>query len=66
MSTLTVSHHRPFDFPQGVVQFPATRSSNHAMAYADHALGEFFEKAKQHSWYDDTLFVVVADHGLLP
>ena len=23
LATLTVSHHRPFDFPEGVVPFPA-------------------------------------------
>ncbi len=67
LATLTVSHHRPFDFPDGAVPFPSSaRRSDYAMAYADHALGEFFAAARQTDWYADTLFVVVADHGLLP
>ena len=67
LATLTVSHHRPFDFPDGAVPFPAlARRSDYAMAYADHALGKFFEAARKTDWYEDTLFVVVADHGLLP
>jgi len=67
LATLTVSHHRPFDFPEGEVAFPATaRRSEYAMAYADHALGEFFAAARQSPWYNDTLFLIVADHGLYP
>ena len=36
------------------------------MAYADQALGDFMAAAQHKSWYADTLFVVVADHGLHP
>ncbi|MFK7916083.1 MAG: LTA synthase family protein, partial [Pseudomonadales bacterium] len=33
LSALTVSHHRPFDFPEGRIAFPADeRRSDHAMA----------------------------------
>ena len=65
LSTLTVSHHRPYDFPQGAVEWPPNeRRSEFAMAYADHALGSFFRAARKQAWYADTLFLVVADHGL--
>ncbi|MEZ4484641.1 MAG: sulfatase-like hydrolase/transferase [Syntrophotaleaceae bacterium] len=30
--------------------------------YADYALGRFMEAARQHAWFDNTLFVIVADH----
>jgi phosphoglycerol transferase MdoB-like AlkP superfamily enzyme len=30
--------------------------------YSDWALGEFFKAAKQKPWYDDTVFLICADH----
>lgn len=30
--------------------------------YSDWAIGEFFNQAKDHSWFKDTLFVLTADH----
>jgi len=33
-----------------------------SIRYADEALRIFFEKAKKTAWYDNTLFVIVADH----
>lgn len=64
LTTLTVSHHRPFDFPAGRVDFPAAeRRSEYALAYADWALGDFLTRAAAEPWFADTLFVVVADHG---
>lgn len=65
VATLTVSHHRPYDFPKGTINFPeAERKSEYAMAYADKALGDFFAAAQRSSWYPETLFIVAADHGL--
>ena len=67
LATLTVSHHRPFTYPSGVIPFPAEeRRSEYAMAYADNALGKFFARAKDEDWYADTLFILVADHGPYP
>ena len=31
--------------------------------YADFALKSFFEKARQTNWFDNTLFVITADHS---
>jgi arylsulfatase A-like enzyme len=31
--------------------------------YTDWALGHFIDEAKKHAWFDDTLFVLTADHG---
>ena len=30
--------------------------------YADYAIGRFLEDAKNESWFNDTIFVIVADH----
>jgi phosphoglycerol transferase MdoB-like AlkP superfamily enzyme len=38
----------------------ATRDN--AVKYADHALGEFFRRARTRAYFERTLFVVVADH----
>ena len=64
LTTLTVSHHRPFDFPEDRIAFPASeRRPEYALAYADWALGNFLRRARFDPWYEDTLFVIVADHG---
>ncbi|NPA25882.1 MAG: sulfatase-like hydrolase/transferase, partial [Deltaproteobacteria bacterium] len=50
---------------------PIARVSGHgnlnghltAMRYADWALGEFFDRVRASSYYNDTLFVLVGDHG---
>ena len=33
------------------------------MRYSDWALGEFFKKAKKTDWYQNTIFVITADHS---
>jgi len=30
--------------------------------YTDWAIGDFIERARARPWFDDTLFVIVADH----
>ena len=61
----TSSNHDPFDFPEGKIELydrknKATREN--AAKYADFALGKFFEKAKKSNYWNDTVFLVVADH----
>ena len=61
---MTTSNHKPFTFREGVPGVPATGGGRAAgVRYADFALGYFLEEAKKHSWFDNTIFVVVADHG---
>ncbi|MFP4216388.1 MAG: LTA synthase family protein [Phycisphaerae bacterium] len=64
---LTVSNHEPYQVPD---RFPGrlggddeqTRMLN-AYRYADWALGEFFRQAEGAPYFENTLFVLVADHG---
>ena len=64
LTTLTVSNHRPFDFPADRIDYPSDeRRREYVVAYADWALGEFIDTAAQRPWFDDTLFVVAVDHG---
>jgi phosphoglycerol transferase MdoB-like AlkP superfamily enzyme len=60
---MTTSNHRPYTFPKGIPGIPAEGGGRKAgVKYADHALGEFLEQAESHAWFDNTLFVIVADH----
>lgn len=61
----TSSNHSPFQFPDGRIElFDETKNTvNNAVKYADFALGRFFEIAKKSTYWDDTVFVVVADHN---
>ena len=61
----TSSNHAPFEFPDGVIELhDAPKGTvNNAVKYADHALGRFFEKAKKSKYWNNTIFLVVADHN---
>ncbi len=60
----TLSSHHPYKIPEKYKnRFPLGRLVNHqSIAYADYALSRFFETAKHQSWYQNTLFVLTADH----
>lgn len=61
---LSVSNHRPFTFPAGPIRpEPALSRRENAVRYADWALGRFLRQAKGHAFFDDTLFVLMGDHG---
>lgn len=58
------SNHDPFEFPDNRIELheqpKATR--NNAAKYADYAIGEFFKLAQQSGYWQDTIFLVIADH----
>lgn len=63
-TVLTVSNHKPYTYPAGrIPEDPNRRKRNHAVKYSDYALGQFFKAARQESFWTNTIFVVVADHG---
>lgn len=61
----TLSSHHPFILPEGFEgRYPEGNAPIHKMiAYTDEALRLFFEEAKKEEWYDNTLFIFMADHG---
>jgi phosphoglycerol transferase MdoB-like AlkP superfamily enzyme len=64
LTMFTVSNHRPYKFPQTHIQWdPALGNRANTARYADWAFGNFIEKARTRPWFDDTIFVFVADHG---
>jgi phosphoglycerol transferase MdoB-like AlkP superfamily enzyme len=61
---LTVSNHRPYTFPAGRIESdPKFRRRGNAVRYADYALGRFMRQAREHAFFDHTLFVLMGDHG---
>lgn len=60
---MSTSNHKPFTFPEGVdgVQ-PRGGGRKSGVRYADHAIGEFMRAAATRPWFNDTVFVIVADH----
>ena len=63
----STTNHTPFDFPPGVIELlpgEPVKSVKNAIKYADHAIGELIRLAKQQGYYDDTVFLVIADHNI--
>lgn len=58
---MTTSNHRPYTFPDGKIDLPQG-SRLAAVKYSDYAIGRFLAQAKNKPWFDDTLFLIVADH----
>ena len=60
----TSTNHEPFEFPDGRIELHEEPKStaNNAVKYADWAMGQFFDKAKASAYWQDTIFLVVADH----
>ena len=57
---LTISNHRPYTYPSGKVSLTGGREGG--VQYADYAIGEFLRRAESKPWFDNTIFVFVADH----
>jgi phosphoglycerol transferase MdoB-like AlkP superfamily enzyme len=63
-SVFTISSHHPFEVP---LQYRNKFKKGPApivevVGYTDYALKEFFKKAAAEPWFDNTIFVITADH----
>ena len=63
-SFFSLSSHQPYSIPSEFLgQFPKGNLPIHeSIGYTDYALKKFFEKAQKQSWYNNTLFIITADH----
>lgn len=59
---MTTSNHRPYTYPAGRVPIKSGTGREGAVQYTDWAIGQFIEQARVRPWFDDTVFVIVADH----
>jgi len=60
---MTTSNHRPYTYPPGRIDIPSGTGRDGAVKYSDYAIGRFIEAARAKPWFDDTIFVLTADHG---
>ena len=61
----TLSSHEPFEVPLKTA-IPGNDIEHlflNAMHYSDASIGEFIKKAKTKPWWNNTLVVIIADHG---
>ncbi len=60
---MTVSNHRPFTYPERKIEIsPSKKWREGGVMYTDYALKQFFKMAKKQSWFNNTVFVILADH----
>ncbi len=60
---MTTSNHRPYTYPNGRIDLPSKSSGRDGgVKYTDWAIGDFIERARAKPWFNDTMFVFVADH----
>ncbi|MCW8906206.1 MAG: LTA synthase family protein [Sedimenticola sp.] len=59
---MTTTNHRPYTYPDGPVDIPSGTGRHGAVKYTDWAIGDLLERVKEKPWFDDTLFVILADH----
>ena len=54
---------QPWEYPAGRIQPVGDPASvDNTVRYADWALGQFFDKARKAPYWDNTVFLVIADH----
>ncbi|WP_020396567.1 LTA synthase family protein [Thiolinea disciformis] len=62
MHIMTTSNHRPYTYPEGRIDIPSGTGRDGAVKYTDWALGNFVDEARKQAWFNETIFVFVADH----
>ncbi len=65
-AVMTVSDHGPYIIPPNIDFEPHTQDiKKQIVEYADWSIQQFMHQAKTKAWYDNTVFVFVADHGVI-
>ncbi len=59
---MTTSNHRPFTYPDGRIDIPSSTGRDGAVKYTDYAIGNFIRSCSHKSWFNNTVFVIIADH----
>ena len=64
VGVFTLSSHHPYYIPEKYKnKFPkGTLEIHESIGYTDHSLRQFFEVARTKDWYNNTVFVLTADH----
>lgn len=72
ISILTTTNHLPWIVPENYKSNIINHKSNgkdfnlskNTIQYVDKSLRKFFEEAEKMTWFDNTIFIITADHGL--
>lgn len=65
LTLMTVSNHRPYKFPETHVKWDdGLGKIQNTARYAQWAFVDFVNRARGKPWFDDTVFVFVADHSV--
>ncbi|WP_372793342.1 LTA synthase family protein [Lutibacter sp.] len=59
---MTSTNHKPYTYPDGIIDIPSGKNSEGALKYTDWAFNKFFKEAKNKPWFKNTVFVIVSDH----
>lgn len=60
---MTISNHRPYTYPEGRIVYDGNPMSRRAaVKYTDWAIGQFLAQAAEKPWFNETVFVIMADH----
>jgi len=62
LQLMTTSNHRPYTYPDGRIDIPSGTGRDGAVKYTDFAIGQFLARAREKPWFNNTVFVFVADH----
>lgn len=61
---LTASNHKPFMIPKKISFTPRNKiKKKKIIEYSDWSIGKFIKLSEKEPWFQNTLFVFVADHG---
>lgn len=62
---MTGSLHKPFIIPDDIPFKPKSeKEEEQIIEYADWSIQHFLNMAKKKPWFDNTIFIFIADHGL--
>ena len=59
---MTTSNHKPYTYPENKIDIPSGSNRDGAVKYTDFAIHEFIEHAQAKPWFENTIFVIMADH----
>ncbi|PYY66664.1 sulfatase, partial [Pseudomonas jessenii] len=62
LQLMTTSNHRPYTYPDNRIDIKSGNGRDGAVKYTDYAIGRFLDQARQKPWFDNTIFIFVADH----
>ena len=60
---MTTSNHRPYTYPDGKIDIPSHTGREGGVKYTDYAINKFIQEAHKKPWFNNTIFVIIADHN---